>query len=289
MANSNQNLTLGEVHLAQWWRSKSSLFKKIILSIVIAINVVVWTIFIYQLVIYIIYSPNYRETIRGLATDLVDYDAYHRLMQPNAPIVKNVYIINRGINVQNPQQKDYDLIAEVENDNTQWTISSLVGQFDLAGQPVVVNGFLMPKQKKYFLALRQQSTQSIGTTTFEMKNIVWRRIKPAERDRLNIVNDLSFERANFSPASVLNNKQMPAQVEFTAINHSAYSFWQVNTQVVLYQGAGVVDAYIFPIDNWMAGQTRTIIFNLIHNVNFINQIVVTPDINWFDNSIFIKP
>ena len=289
MANSNQNLTLEEVRFAQWWRNKSSLFKKIILSVLLLINIAIWAIFIYQLVIYIIYSPNYRETIKGLATDLVDYDAYHRLMQPSVPTVKNVYIINRGVDAQNPQQKNYDLIAEIENDNAQWTIPSLVGQFDLAGQPVSVNGFLMPKQKKYFLALRQQSAQSINTTNFEIKNITWQRVKPAERDQLNIMDELSFEKANFIPAAILNNKQTPPQVEFTAINHSAYSFWQVNVQVVLYQGAGVVDAYVFPIENWMAGQNRTITFNLIHNINFISQIIVTPDINWFDDSIFIKP
>jgi len=289
MANPNQNLTLEEVHFAQWWRGKLPLFKKIIIAILIAINIVFWGIFIYQLVLYIIYTPNYQQTINGLTTNLIDSQSYQRLMQTNPPMVDNVYLINLGTDTQDPQKKDYTLVAEVENDNQQWIITSLVGQFDLAGQPVTVQGFLMPQQKKYFLALRQQSTQSVLTTSFTIKNATWRRVKPAERDRLNLINQLSFENINFIPAAVANNKATPPQVEFNAINHSAYGYWQVNVQVILYQGGGVVDAYVFPITNLMTGQSRTVTFNLIHNINFVSQIVVVPDVNFFDDSIFIKP
>ena len=289
MADFNQNLTLKEVRFAEWWRNKLPLFKKIVTYFLILINVVVWGIFVDRLVLYIIYTPNHQQTIKGLTTDLIDYQSYNRLMQPNIPVVKNVYVVNLGTGERDPQKKDYTLVAEVENNNQQWAVSSLVGQFDLAGQLIEVNGFLMPQQKKYFFVLRQPSAQSVSTTSLAIKNIAWRRIRPEERSRLSLMNQLSFEKTNFIPAAILNDKPTPSQVEFNAINQSAYNFWQVNVQVVLYQGGRVVDVYVFPIEDWMAGQSRVITFNLTRNINFVSQIIVVPDINLFDDSIFIKP
>lgn len=289
MTNSNPNLTLKEVRFAEWWRNKLPLFKKIVTYILIFINVAVWGIFVDRLVLYIIYTPDYQQTIKGLTTNLIDYQSYNRLMQPNTPVVNNVYVVNLGTDERDPQKKNYTLVAEVENNNQRWAVSSLTGEFDLAGQLIEVNGFLMPQQKKYFLALRQPNAQSVSTASFTIKNIAWRRVRPEERSRLSLINQLFFEKTNFIPAAILNNKPTPSQVEFNAINRSAYNFWQVNVQAVLYQGGGVVDAYVFPIANWMAGQSRVITFNLTRNINFVSQIIVVPDINLFDDSIFIKP
>lgn len=288
MADSNQNLALREVRFAQWWRNKLPLFKKIITYILILINVVIWGIFVDRLVLYIIYTPNYQQTLNGLTTNLIDYQSYSRLMQPDVPVVNNVYVVNLGTDERDPQKKDYTLVAEIKNNNERWAVSSLIGQFDLAGQPVLVKGFLMPQQKKYFLALRQPSSQPVSATSFVIKNITWHRVKPEERDRLNLMNQLSFDKINFIPAAILNNRPTPPQVEFNAVNQSAYNFWQVNVQVILYQGQGVADAYVLPVTNWMAGQSRTITFNLTHNINFVSQIIVVPDINLLDDSIFIK-
>jgi hypothetical protein len=290
MPENYSNLTLKEIKFAQWLLLKRPLFKRLLILFLIGINVIIWGIAIYHFSLILIYQKAYQETIEGLTKNWLNFYSYHQLNEPSFPIISDQNLIYIGPDPQEPIKSRYDFIVAIENPNDKWYIRSIEGQFSTDGQ--IINAkteSFGPFEKKYLFALNQITEGRIGAMNFEITHINWQRLRPGMREKLDILKNLVFEEVRFIPSSVIEQKIAPARIQFKAINKSAYSFWQVNVQIAIYQGSKIVDFYILPIKKWLANQTQSIELTLLKPLNFASDIKMVIDINPLDENIFIKP
>lgn len=289
MPNTNSNLTIKEIKLAQWLQGHKFLFKRLLTIGLITTNLVIWVIAIYHLSLFLIYRKAYQETILGLTKNLINFQVDHERLRPVPLIISNETLLFIGRSSIEPSKTLYDLVAEIENPNDVWMINSLEAEFTLDGQKAPATLFLLPNEKKYLYSLNQAVEGRVQTISLEIQKFNWQRIRPEKRTQLDILKNLVFEEINFIPPMIVNQKITPAQIKFKANNKSAYSFWQVNAQIALYQGSKIVDFYVMPIKNWLANQSQQLEINLVKPVEFVSQIKIIPDINLLDENVFIKP
>ncbi len=285
MTNLEQNLTVENIKTAQWLQAKKPLLRRLLILVLILVNLIIWTIAVYQTILFIIYTPAYRDTINGLTRNWVNFLEYNERVQPNLPVVSNETLVYLG----QDNGYHYTFVAEAENDNNDWAVSLLEGKIVLGNQTIVVSTSLLPNEKKYLLSLNQTTPQPASTPDLEITRIAWRRVRPELRSQLEIIHNLSFQNINFIPSQPLGNKIEPARLRFNALNQSAYSFWEVKAQIVLYQNNKIVDVYVVPITNWLAGKERSIEINLSRLIDFVSTIKIIPDVNLLDTSNFINP
>lgn len=283
------NLKLQEIKLAQWFLNHKPQLRLLLKIVFMAMVAIIWLFVFYQLTIILIYQRNYRATINGLTKDLIDIQFYHQRLKPETPVITEENIIYNGKDLSDQKRSRYDLVAQIDNQNNLWVATEVSGQFIFDHQSVLAKTLLLPNEKKYLYALNQPISSEARTAKLEIKNLNWRRVRPEMTWRLNIVDNLSFSDINFVSPLVIDKKSAPARIQFKAVNKSAYSFWQVNAQVAIYQGVKIVDFYIVPIKNWMSGQTQSVEINLTKTIDFVSQIRIVSDVNVLDDSIFIKP
>jgi hypothetical protein len=286
MSDSNQDLNIEEVKIAKWYQSKKVLFKKIAISAMILVCIIIWAVGINQIVRYFIYTPAYKDAMIGLVKNWVDYVTYNESVKPVLPEVNTVPLISY---VGSDNLYHYHLLAEVKNNSSDWIISSLSGQFTLGDTIIPVSNFFLPNEQKYLMVLNQTNRQLFSTADFIVTNVSWRRVRPDIRSDLAIINNLSYRDINFVPGEVVGDKVTPARVQFIAVNNSAYSFWQTNTQILIYQGNKIVDASIVPINDWIAGQEKFMEINLIQQLPSVTKIIIIPNIDLLNNNNFVKP
>ncbi|MDD2647074.1 MAG: hypothetical protein PHV78_03250 [Patescibacteria group bacterium] len=286
MADLNQDLNIKEVKFAKWYETRKGLFKKIPVLVLVLVCIIVWAVGINQTVKYFINTSAYQQTIFGLVKNWVDYVTYNESKKPALPDV-NVAPLISYLGPDNLYH--YHLLAKVKNNDSNWIISSLSGEFKLGDTVISVSNFFLPNEQKYLMALNQTNRQLFSTADFTVTGVSWRRARPDIKSNLSIINNLSYQDVNFIPGEVVGDKITPARVQFIAANHSAYSFWQTMAQLLIYQGNKIVDAYLVPINDWMTGQEKFVEINLIQQFPSVTRIEIIPNIDLLNKNIFIKP
>lgn len=289
MLNNDSNLTIKEVKFARWLYEHKFLFKRLLIISLIIINLIIWGVAIYHLTLFLIYRKTYQETIFGLTKNLINFSAYHEKVAPQPLIISNETLLFISQSPTEPNKSHYDLVAEVENPNNIWIVNPLEGEFIFDGQRASATLLLLPNEKKYLYSLNQVVDGRAQTASLEIQRFNWQRIRANKQERIDILKDLVFEEVNFIPPMIVNQKITPARIKFKAKNKSAYSFWQANIQIAVYQGSKIVDFYVVPIKKWLTNQTQQFEINLTKPIEFASRIEIVPDINLLDENIFIKP
>lgn len=277
------------VKLARWVFLNKPLFRRVLIIALIIIGVVVWTVALYHFISLLLNQKAYQEAIDRLGEDLVNWQFFQERSKPTSPIISNITAIYVGQDFSEPTKSRYDLIAEIENPNDSWAINSLEGKFIFDGQNVSTATSLMPKEKKYLFSLNQITDSKIQSVDMEAANIKWQRIKSEMRQKLDILNQFIFKEINFIPPGIIDQKITPGRIQFKALNSSAYNFWQINIQIIVYQGSKIVSIDPLPIKNWLAGQEQSLEINLTKSINSFSSIKIVPDVNILDGTVFMQP
>jgi len=277
-----QEKELKKLNIAYWLLEHRKLLKYILIYFLIALNLFIWGIAIYQFSLFLTYRKAYNQMLNDLTQDKIDYLAIHKHNQPLPLTIQNKTIITL------PIKGEYDLVAEAENQDSRWIIKNFEYKFVWSGGESDSNRtFFLPSEKKYLFVLNQKIKNLPKNFQIKIVKISYQRVRPKMRKKLSILSQLKFRKVIFSPTMRANQKIIPAQIKFQAINQSAYSFWQVNAIISIYQGSRIINLTIYPLRNWRADEKRNIEINLSLPLTSVTSIKIIPEINILDKSVFM--
>ena len=187
-----------------------------------------------------------------------------------------------------------DLAVKLQNPNSKF-MGSFKYCFTLAGNNLSCgNGFIMPGEDKYILALGQNLPGSQSEAEFKLTDIFWRRIDAHQipdwnsfaSDHLNFpvsaINFSSGSSNNLSEKISLNN------LSFSIQNQTPYSYYEVPVNILLFNGEELVGVNRYVLENFLAGERRDIKISWPGSLSAVNRTEIKPDLDILDDQIYLK-
>jgi hypothetical protein len=268
------NLTDKQLKFSYWYIThKLSLRKawKIILAVVAGL---VWLYVIWQLVVFVITYQSIQQSVQAM---LFTSDASLSAIEQIAPrqlAVSEMTVMNAG--------DKYDYLVQASNPNDNWltqfkyrftTPSSTENDFR--------NGFVLPGESKYLMDLSKASPQA----NLEMKDLSLLKVENFAFTKNKM---MQFVVDNMDIAKPSKSTD-PTKVSFTIKNDSAYSYWEVDLQVLLMSGGSISGINHIVLNSFKSGENRKVeIFwnNPIANADSVN---IIPNLNILDSDNLMSP
>jgi len=191
-------------------------------------------------------------------------------------------------------EERFDLAIKLKNPNDKF-----LANFDycfLQGGIEIkcAQGFILPSEEKYILALGQEINNDQGEVTFKIKNLFWQRINSHQIANWN---DFSNQHLNFAFADInfstltdsgLMEKVSLNTLEFTIKNLSPYSYYEVPLDIMLYSGSELVGVHQYLVNEFLTGESRNLKITWPGNLALVNRTEIKPRINIIEDSLYIK-
>ncbi len=191
------------------------------------------------------------------------------------------------------QNGTVDFIGEIRNTTARGVIHFSY-YFDVNGQQVGSGSdFVLPNQTKYVVALGETVSIQGSGVNLVVSNVELRRLNTSIIDHWQkyLTDHLNFvvTEPKFIPGQIsgLSEKLYLGEVSFTVTNASAYSYKEARLLVMLKSGDRIAGATHYYLKNFRSGETRSVRFTWTGGVAAVNQVEVTPDVNPFDDSVYI--
>ncbi len=179
-----------------------------------------------------------------------------------------------------------DVGADVENPNKDW-YATFTYSFSSAGTPI--DGFINPLEKRTLLGL---ALPLAASPEFSLSNLTWHRV-----DRHSVPDTASWLalRNSFAVSGIVYSNDIDptaaqlGRTDFTLTNSSAYSYWSPKFIVMLQTGTNPVAVTEITVPRFLAGEARQINVRWVDKIPTSATMVVVPEINYFDSSIYMEP
>ena len=291
-----EGMTTKKLNFGLWYVEHRQFFKKIIIACLIVVSAVSWSYTLYGLAYYVVRGMNEDELLvrQLLQTNIVSHDY---LTQIGAQDLRHF-----PVNVLMSTNGKYDLAARVQNINERW-YAEFDYYFLVGGEKIgLAHSFILPMEEKYLMALSQEfgkrdagvSLSKPNNVQLVIENLSWSRINrhkiPNWQDYKNSYLNIIVEDAKFISASKskLSEKINLNQVDFKAINKTAYNYWQVDFQIVLFRGMDVIGINKISLNEFMSGQERLVEIRWPGKIGRVGKVEVMPELNIMRDDIYIK-
>jgi hypothetical protein len=283
-----EGLSIKKLNFGLWFLKKRDLFRVILISFLAVISAVCWSYTIYGFAYYLAKGMNEDEVLlrQMVESNLISHSVALRQGAQNL----NYY----SVNIFPLGDERYDFLSIVNNPNEDWWAT-----FDYYFQvnnknTSVQTGFIFPKEEKSLMALAEEFTYAPSRAELVVENLRWRRINkhviPNWHDFYESHTDMVISDSSFvlSQQSGLSEKINLNQLDFTVKNKTAYNYWQVDFNILLYSGSKVVGINRYSLTDFMSGEERVVQASWPGKFGRINNIEITPDINIMDENVYIK-
>jgi len=271
-----------QLKTAYWIFIHRPLFRKILVGIVIFINFLIWGFVVYQFSLYLIFWQAHQQTLKGLVEEKIDFLAYHQRIAATPLKVSNLLALPIG------QTNRYDLLAEIENQNSYWGVRSLEYRFIWStGKTDFYSGYILPQERKYLFILNQQSIQPIQNIQIEIKNIQWQRIKETTNLLLKIPSQIMVEDLTLSSVSSTKNPWLSLiKLRFKIYNDSVYDLGSFRLNLLFYSGSQIIGVDQLTVKDLKNRSAEFFDLILSDYLSRVDRVKIIPDLNIFDPEIF---
>lgn len=264
----------------EWIVLHKILLKRIFFYVLIVVSAGLWGYAFYGLADWLFISgPKERAAIARLHLNLVNYEVRQK--------VRSLEI--RGVTVI-PGVK-YDTFGIIRNPNANWR-AEFDYRFLLGGEETrLKSGFILPGEEKFIfdLGMAVKGKPVRGEITIE--NIRWSRVRKEEVPNYDEFKKarlaFSVGKIQYTPTLEVAERSV-SRAEFTVTNNSAFSYFEVPLQVILYRGSSVAGINAATMTNFFSGETRSVDVTWFDALAGITRVEVKPDLNIFNPSIYIK-
>ena len=281
-------VTIKKLNWGLWYVLHRESLKKIFFALLILIGIVSWSYTIYGFAHYL---------FRGMAEDeIMAREIAEKGFISRDAILKTSPrdLVFDFAKVLKADGKKYDLFVQIKNPSENH--GALFEYYFLADNEETPHeqGFILPHETKYLLALGKEFNLSPANIQFNLKNVSWKRIdkhKIPDWEKYRDEHlDIAVGDAKFIPAkaSGLSEKISLNQVEFNAKNNSPFNYWNVDFVVILFGGANVVGVNKYNLEEFMSGQERKASLTWPGTVNYVSKIEIMPEVNLLRNDIYIR-
>lgn len=241
----------------------------------------------YGLLDHYVLSRDQEAAMFADLTRSVDVRPLHEATMPT-PIAISAASVLPG----SAQGGGYDVLAKFLNSNKQWA-ATVTYHFEGGTEASSADRqiTLLNDEEKFVIGAGVAS--GLGAPNVVLTNVKWKRLRNVEQfERLKP--NFKVENVKFIPAESVDSAPdsggssiVLSRVAFTVTNESISSFWSVGFTVVLLQGDRPVAARSFAIDKVKSGETRDVSLNLFTSISSVTSVLVVPDVNILDESIFM--
>lgn len=285
---STEGIATKQLEVGLWYIEHKKQFKMILIGFLIITSAVSLVYGIYGFAYYIARGMNEDEI---LTKELVQVNgiSHNYVKQISA---KN--LVMGPVEIIRLTDKKYDLYDKLKNDNLKWW-AEFDYYFIAAGrQTQKARGYILPEETRYLTALAQDLPYEPQDSRLIIENISWHRInhhqiadwQAYKNSRLNITGaDIKFIPANANP---LSEKLSLNQLSFTAVNHTAYNYWEVGFVILIYADDRLTGINHYVLSDFMSEQKRLVEISWPGNLSRADRIEIIPEINIMKDDIYIK-
>jgi hypothetical protein len=173
-----------------------------------------------------------------------------------------------------------DTLTTISNSNSDWA-AQFTYSWSQSGQSLVArDGFILPGETKYLVGLALPANSQL-----QVDDITWQRIPNFlsirdERLKFRLVEQQLIQGALATDPSVIS---------FSVANDSAYSYWEVGLQVLMYSGPNIIGVEYIVVDQFKAGTTRTFQLPTTRRLSQNPSLQVVPDVDILDQDNLMSP
>ncbi len=194
--------------------------------------------------------------------------------------------------VFNSQEGFADFYSELRNPNEEWTASfsyHFTGSF---GESAPQNGFIMPLETKSLISLHQAVTARATTASIVIDDVVWLRVDAhAIADVgawLTAHNDFTVTDAVYDTTLMVDDQKV-GRSSFTITNNSPYGYHEAMFTVILERGGTPAGIHQVTLNNFDTGDVRQVDLNWFGTFPGAADVVVVPNIDYFDVDVYLPP
>jgi len=245
-------LTEKELEVGYWWVTHRLKIKAVLILVAILVIVVIYLnagIRFYQ---YLAGSTEHQAMLEELTTNGVNYEVLHKSSAPVPVFIGNSFAVG-------DVASGYDLVTLVENSNNRWWLKEIEYQYigsQTTTAPQIT--YLLPNEKKYLFSFNTPVDLDPVSAKIFITRQLWEKVKDTNQvdtKKQWIKPDLHAENVNYQSSDIFFNE---AKVTFDLVNDSSYSFWEVEVQILLWQGNRLVGINVITIDDIQATSQRTV-------------------------------
>ncbi len=270
-------ISVREMNIGLWFsenRRKITRFFTVFLILISAF------FFIYSSYGYIIY----------FMSGTLDNQLENQVMSPRN--VTSEMVIAAVEKFKNEDKTDLAVRLNNPNDNfsAEFEYCFKQGDVDLS----CARSFILPSEDTHILAMAVSSDIAITAPTFVVKDIFWSRVNLHEipdwaayqSERINFeITNINFLGANKSGLS--ENLKLNS-LSFVATNNSAFSYYEVPFDILLYSGSRLVGVERHTAQNFMSSEERAIKISWAGDLGTVSRIEITPRINLNNSDVYLK-
>ncbi len=188
----------------------------------------------------------------------------------------------------------YDLIAKISNINSRY-YSRFTYSFKLGNETLgPFEGFILPSEEKFLILLDQKLSRRPSSVNLDLDNS-WNKLDG------RVINDWPYYRDNYIDFSAenkvfsnpresnLSEKLNLSVVEFDMVNNSAYSYYQIDLDIILYSRGKMVSISQYPLEKFISGEVRHVNITWPGKITRADTIVVIPNIDIMAKDILFIP
>jgi len=274
-----EGLSVKDMDFGLWLSKNRKLFTRLIIIFLIALSAF---FFIYSSYNYVIYFLDKNKN--GLV------DANNQLISPRNVTGEIEVSSLKVLKVNN----SYDLTVKIINPNEKFLANIEYCFVQVDEEVACGSDFILPGGEKHVLALNKDLDSSTRQVQFKITKASWQRVNahdiPDWEKFENEMINFNIENINFDSASEsgLSEKLSLNALEFVINNNSAYGYYEVPLNVLLFNGLELVGVNTYLAGDFGAGERKNIRMTWPGNLPIVSRVEIVPNINILDNSVYSK-
>ena len=179
-----------------------------------------------------------------------------------------------------------DFIVRLKNSNEKQS-ATFDFCFETNGKEACSSSFILPNEEKNLLLINSTIKAVSGNADFELKNVAFTKLKAGEVPDWNVFKD---QHLNFtiSEPKFSTYGDGVYYLEFNVTNNSSFGYFEIPLNIVINNGNDIRAVNRYILKDLNSHQTKSIRLSWPEAATLGGQVVVTPEINILNNSIY-KP
>jgi hypothetical protein len=279
-SQNNEDAEEREIAFRLWVINHYRQIKFAVIAAMIVISAISWGYTIYGFLdYYFITGPKERLAFNELAVELLNPEML-AARRPRELAVEDVKIFSSG--------DKYDLVVRVANPNPNWYV---VFSYKFVGSDKELPGragFILPGEEKFLMNLGVAPADKPASPAVVFYDTKWQRI---DAHQLPDYKEWGGDHLNFE----ISNKKFGAidatgnfnQLDFKIKNATAYSYWNVDTAILLLRGSTLQGVNFINLNKFLSGEERDISLVWKDSDLAPTEIEIAPSVNIFDPSVYM--
>ena len=283
-----EGLSIKKMRIGLWLVANRKNFKLIFTVFLIFIIICFWGRYFIVFGNQVLFGMKQdKKLIQGLVDpNLAGYE----ILSKNS--AKNLEINQPGVIVASNGR--FDFYVKIRNPNDKYCVhfnyNFRVNNQDTRKE----DNFILPGETKYILLLGESMESQGKNGEFIINKIEWERIDFHKYDNwplfakehLDIkISDIEFISAN---SSALSEKININTLNFSTTNDTAYSYWNVAYNALLFKGSRIIGVNRHIVNRLMSGKIQKIGITWPENLGNVGNVVIYSEVDITKNDIYIK-